>query len=74
MDLEAKKAEIILKGQQVEQYLGKLQQELSGAQQELLRLQGELRCVESLLAPPAGPAPETSGTPEAVCATPCEEA
>ena len=57
MDLEAKKAEILLKGQNLEQYIGKLQNELGAAQQELLKLQGELRRVESLMAPAPNPVP-----------------
>ena len=70
MDLEAKKAEILLKGQNLEQYIGKLQNELGAAQQEMLRLQGELRCIEGLMAPAPNPVPsldekEASGTPEA---------
>lgn len=60
MDLEAKKAEILLKGQNLEQYIGKLQNELGAAQQEMLRLQGELRCIEGLAAPPEPPKDPTA--------------
>lgn len=48
--IESLKAQIILKGQQLEQSIVKAQQELAGLQQELLRVQGEYRLIEQLAA------------------------